>query len=251
MALTPLRAAGGRGGARRVPWGWGVGGWGCRGWRGRAKCVPSAQPLPPCPPDPPGRRVRAARRRHLLQDPGAHRRHRQVGAYSRVLWAPSHGDLGVCAPPPQTPPPTAPSPFLRSTWLLKTVAGAGRPCLFVGDSGTNKTVTITAFLAGMDPSRVTSVALGFSSRTSSVDVQRALEDCLEKRTKVGRRRVGGGRGRPWAAASLAGHSACAPPTAACVPLPAATLLSRACAPAAARPRLHPRRTRLGRPWASG
>jgi hypothetical protein len=79
----------------------------------------------------------------------------------------------------------------RSTWLLKTVAGAGRPCLFVGDSGTAKTATVAAFLAGLDPAAFTSCALGFSSRTSSADVQRAIEDCVEKRTKVGGAHQGG------------------------------------------------------------
>ena len=73
----------------------------------------------------------------------------------------------------------------RSTWLLKTIAGAGRSCLFVGDSGTAKSVTIAAFLAGMDQGTTTSRVLGFSSRTSSMDVQRSIEDCVEKRTKVG------------------------------------------------------------------
>jgi hypothetical protein len=72
----------------------------------------------------------------------------------------------------------------RSTWLLKTIAGAGRPCLFVGDSGTAKSVTVAAFLAGLDAAAFTSCALGFSSRTSSADVQRAIEDCVEKRTKA-------------------------------------------------------------------
>lgn len=72
----------------------------------------------------------------------------------------------------------------RSTWLLKTVAGAGRPCLLVGDSGTAKSVTVSAFLAAMDQGAFTSRTLGFSSRTSSMDVQRAVEDCVEKRTKV-------------------------------------------------------------------
>lgn len=79
--------------------------------------------------------------------------------------------------------------IVRSTWLLKTVAGGGRPCLFVGDSGTAKSVTIAAFLAALDGARWTSAGLGFSSRTSSMDVQRAIEDCVEKRTKVGRVRV--------------------------------------------------------------
>jgi hypothetical protein len=82
------------------------------------------------------------------------------------------------------PPLPAHQHTARSTWLLKTVAGSGRPCLFVGDSGTAKSVTVAAFLAGISQATHTSRALGFSSRTSSMDVQRAIEDCVEKRTKV-------------------------------------------------------------------
>ena len=42
--------------------------------------------------------------------------------------------------------------IVRSTWMLKAVAGRGRPCLFVGDPGTAKSVTISAYLAGLDAS---------------------------------------------------------------------------------------------------
>jgi dynein heavy chain len=73
---------------------------------------------------------------------------------------------------------------IRTTWLVKTVAGAGHPCLLVGESGTAKTVTITKFLDGLDPTSMLSRALYFSSRTSSADVQLAIEDATEKRTKV-------------------------------------------------------------------
>jgi hypothetical protein len=73
---------------------------------------------------------------------------------------------------------------IRTTWLVKTVAGAGHPCLLVGESGTAKTVTITKFLDGLDPTSMLARALYFSSRTSSADVQLAIEDATEKRTKV-------------------------------------------------------------------
>lgn len=72
----------------------------------------------------------------------------------------------------------------RTTWLLNTVAGAGKPCLLVGESGTAKTVTLSRWLASLDPSATAMLGLNFSSRTSSLDVQRAIEDCVEKRTKV-------------------------------------------------------------------
>ena len=62
--------------------------------------------------------------------------------------------------------------------------GAGRPCLLVGESGTAKTVTLSRYLASLDPAAVAVLGLNFSSRTSSLDVQRAVEDCVVKRTKV-------------------------------------------------------------------
>jgi dynein heavy chain len=65
------------------------------------------------------------------------------------------------------------------------VVGAGRPCLLVGESGTAKTVTLARYLASLDPAALAVLGLNFSSRTSSLDVQRAIEDCVEKRTKVG------------------------------------------------------------------
>ena len=72
---------------------------------------------------------------------------------------------------------------VRSSWLVSTVVGAGKPCLFVGDSGTAKTVTISNYLKALDPSKNSVLNINFSSRTSSADVQRAIEDAIEKRTK--------------------------------------------------------------------
>ena len=72
---------------------------------------------------------------------------------------------------------------VRSTWLLKMTLGLGKACLFVGDPGTAKSVTIAGYLAGMEASKNIVLNMNFSSRTSSIDVQRAVEDCVEKRTK--------------------------------------------------------------------
>ncbi|PNH08033.1 Dynein-1-alpha heavy chain, flagellar inner arm I1 complex [Tetrabaena socialis] len=72
---------------------------------------------------------------------------------------------------------------VRSTWLLNIVVAAGKPCLFVGESGTAKSVTIANYLAHLDPSVNIMLNVNFSSRTSSLDVQRAIEDSTEKRTK--------------------------------------------------------------------
>jgi dynein heavy chain len=62
--------------------------------------------------------------------------------------------------------------------------GSGSPCLLIGESGTSKSVTISNFLAGLDAAANISLNMNFSSRTSSLDVQRAVEDSTEKRTKV-------------------------------------------------------------------
>nr|Q9SMH3.1 RecName: Full=Dynein-1-alpha heavy chain, flagellar inner arm I1 complex; AltName: Full=1-alpha DHC; AltName: Full=Dynein-1, subspecies f [Chlamydomonas reinhardtii]CAB56598.1 1-alpha dynein heavy chain [Chlamydomonas reinhardtii] len=72
---------------------------------------------------------------------------------------------------------------VRSTWLLNTVVAAGKPCLFVGESGTAKSVTIANYLAHLDSTINIVLNVNFSSRTSSLDVQRAIEDSTEKRTK--------------------------------------------------------------------
>ncbi len=72
---------------------------------------------------------------------------------------------------------------VRTTWLLSTVMGAGKPCLLVGESGTAKSVTIGNFLGSLDAATNIILNINFSSRTSSADVQRAVEDSTEKRTK--------------------------------------------------------------------
>jgi dynein heavy chain len=70
------------------------------------------------------------------------------------------------------------------SWLLNTLVGVGHPCLFVGESGTSKSVTIASYLSRLGSSHIT-LNMNFSSRTSSLDVQHAIEDSIEKRTKVG------------------------------------------------------------------
>ena len=67
---------------------------------------------------------------------------------------------------------------VRSTWLLSTTVGAGRPCLFVGESGTAKTATIQHYLGTWTANNNIVLNMNFSSRTSSLDVQRAIEVVL-------------------------------------------------------------------------
>lgn len=64
---------------------------------------------------------------------------------------------------------------VRSIWLLSTTVGAGRPCLFVGESGTAKTATIQHYLGFWTANNNIVLNMNFSSRTSSSDVQRAIE----------------------------------------------------------------------------
>uniref|UniRef100_A0A8D3AXA9 AAA+ ATPase domain-containing protein n=1 Tax=Scophthalmus maximus TaxID=52904 RepID=A0A8D3AXA9_SCOMX len=58
-----------------------------------------------------------------------------------------------------------------------------RPVLLVGESGTSKTATIHSFLKNLDAETVITLIINFSSRTTSMDVQRNLEANVEKRTK--------------------------------------------------------------------
>ena len=55
--------------------------------------------------------------------------------------------------------------------------------LFVGDTGTSKTATISSFLGELDKDTYSLLNVNFSSRTTSLDVQRNIEANVEKRTK--------------------------------------------------------------------
>ena len=73
---------------------------------------------------------------------------------------------------------------VRSSWLLDCFCGAGKPVLFVGDSGTAKTVTIAKYLADLDIQKNVLLGMNFSSRTTSMDVQRGIEDIVEKQPRI-------------------------------------------------------------------
>ena len=75
------------------------------------------------------------------------------------------------------------SDTVRSTWLLDSVVMVKGAMLFVGESGTAKTTVIAKYLLSRNPDQYTSLGINFSSRTSSMDVQIAIEDSIEKRTK--------------------------------------------------------------------
>ncbi|XP_063540762.1 dynein axonemal heavy chain 10 [Cydia strobilella] len=72
---------------------------------------------------------------------------------------------------------------LRMTWLIKIMESVERPVLLVGDTGTSKTAIISNYLRGLPPEKYLIQQMNFSSRTSSMDVQRNLESVVEKRTK--------------------------------------------------------------------
>lgn len=58
-----------------------------------------------------------------------------------------------------------------------------RPVLLVGERGTAKTAIMSAYLRSLNPDTNIILNINFSSRTSSLDVQRIIESAVEKRTK--------------------------------------------------------------------
>eukprot|EP00803_Ostreobium_quekettii_P011338 evm.model.scf_1312.1 EVM.evm.TU.scf_1312.1 scf_1312:839-40608(+) len=72
---------------------------------------------------------------------------------------------------------------VRSTWLLEVVMSLQKPCLFVGESGTAKTVTIHRHLQMLPSASFSFLNINFSSRTTAADLQVAIKDMIEKRTK--------------------------------------------------------------------
>ncbi|XP_062480123.1 dynein axonemal heavy chain 10 isoform X3 [Pezoporus occidentalis] len=71
----------------------------------------------------------------------------------------------------------------RTTWLLEQMLKIKCPVVLVGESGTSKTATTQNFLSNLDKDLYLLLTINFSSRTSSLDIQRNLEANVEKRTK--------------------------------------------------------------------
>ncbi|KAM5237710.1 dynein axonemal heavy chain 10 [Ctenodactylus gundi] len=71
----------------------------------------------------------------------------------------------------------------RSTWILEQMVKIKQPVIFVGESGTSKTATTQNFLRNLNKETNIVVMVSFSSRTTSLDIQRNLEANVEKRTK--------------------------------------------------------------------
>ncbi|KAF0291565.1 Dynein heavy chain 10, axonemal [Amphibalanus amphitrite] len=73
---------------------------------------------------------------------------------------------------------------VRTTWLLSLMTEkVKKPVVLVGESGTSKTATTSTYLRSLDSSVNVLLCMNFSSRTTSMDVQRNLESNVEKRTK--------------------------------------------------------------------
>ncbi|KAH8257767.1 hypothetical protein KR038_000855 [Drosophila bunnanda] len=71
----------------------------------------------------------------------------------------------------------------RINRALALMSDIKRPVLLVGEAGTSKTATIMQYLRNLNPTTNVILNINFSSRTSSLDVQRTLEAAVEKRTK--------------------------------------------------------------------
>ncbi|NXF29028.1 DYH10 protein, partial [Nyctibius bracteatus] len=71
----------------------------------------------------------------------------------------------------------------RTTWLLEQMVKIKRPVVLVGESGTSKTATTQNFLNNLNKDLNVLLVINFSSRTTSMDIQRNLETNVEKRTK--------------------------------------------------------------------
>ncbi|KAJ8284497.1 hypothetical protein COCON_G00033470 [Conger conger] len=71
----------------------------------------------------------------------------------------------------------------RASWLLMQMVKIKRPVVLVGESGTSKTATTQNFLKNLNTDTTMMLTINFSSRTTSMDLQRNLEANVEKRTK--------------------------------------------------------------------
>ncbi|ETO20100.1 hypothetical protein RFI_17115 [Reticulomyxa filosa] len=73
---------------------------------------------------------------------------------------------------------------VRNRYFLHHLTQSGNNILFVGESGTAKTNTIQNYLLHIDREKYSAVNINFSSRTTSLNVQKTLMDNIEKRGPV-------------------------------------------------------------------
>ncbi|XP_053669700.1 dynein axonemal heavy chain 10 [Anopheles nili] len=72
---------------------------------------------------------------------------------------------------------------LKIEKMLDLMNKVRRPVVLVGDPGTSKTAVISHFLRHLNRDAFVVLNINFSSRTSSMDVQKTIEAAVEKRTK--------------------------------------------------------------------
>ena len=70
----------------------------------------------------------------------------------------------------------------RFSWLLGQMVANRWPAMFVGDSGTAKSVIIQSYLNSLPADNYIKLNINFSSRTASIDMQKTLEDNIDKKS---------------------------------------------------------------------
>ena len=75
------------------------------------------------------------------------------------------------------------SDTIRHSWILSTFNKIKKPTMFVGETGSSKTVTIQNFIKSLPRESNNVLNVNFSSRTSSLDIQKIIEANVEKRMK--------------------------------------------------------------------
>ena len=70
---------------------------------------------------------------------------------------------------------------VRYSFLLETLISRHMPCLFVGEPGTAKTVIVQNYLSRLDLETQIVLNINFSSRTSSLEVQKNIESVTDRR----------------------------------------------------------------------
>ena len=70
----------------------------------------------------------------------------------------------------------------KYSYILDLMVKLKNPCMFVGESGTAKSVIISNYLGSLSTDEFMKLEINFSSRTTSKDLQANLEDNIEKRS---------------------------------------------------------------------
>jgi len=71
---------------------------------------------------------------------------------------------------------------VRYSWLLSQIMNLKKPAMFCGDSGAAKTVTVQSCFKDLDATKYMILNINFSSRTTSMDFQKIIEENIDKRT---------------------------------------------------------------------